>query len=191
MEGLETLDNCQLKETEPINLVLQNNCSLLYELVRPALSCSHRASQETMKTAIIGILAFSCLFAVACADIWSDCSSPNAHFKIQTVSIVPDPPKIGKNVTVSVSGILDETVTAGHVNFTVQYKKGSTWLNLPTFNFDLCSVEKCPIPQGQTTISGEINVPSITPGGEYRGKMFAIDQNHQELGCVAYDVVLK
>jgi len=140
------------------------------------------------------VISFLCVYfiliATVSADIWEDCSSPNSHFKISTVSIKPDPPKIGQNVTVSVSGTLDKTVTAGHVNFTVQYNMKGKWISLPTFNFDICSIEKCPIQQGSTTIVGTVNVPNITPSGEYRGKCFAIDQNSEEIGCVSYDCVL-
>lgn len=38
-----------------------------------------------------------------------------------------------------------------------------SWQQLPTFNFDLCTVTTCPIPAGPAKIDQQIAVPSISP----------------------------
>ncbi len=45
----------------------------------------------------------------------------NDHLQIQTVKITPDPPVLGQNVTVAVTGSLNEDVTSGTLALLIQY----------------------------------------------------------------------
>jgi hypothetical protein len=58
---------------------------------------------------------------------------------------------------------VDEVVTAGRVYFTVQWYSNGGWHNLPSFQFDLCTLTQCPINQKNIQYSTTISVPSFTP----------------------------
>jgi hypothetical protein len=92
----------------------------------------------------------------------------------------------GSPVTVSATGSVDETVTAGTYEIVVSY------LGIPLYDKkgDLCSLQKtlCPIAQGPLNISKTVNLPSWVPSGAYHLKLDGNDMNSQLLLCVEADL---
>jgi len=63
---------------------------------------------ETMAAALLSALATPVL------PSWvTDCTGGNALFRLSSIKANPDPPVIGKNITLDMSGVLMEDVTAG------------------------------------------------------------------------------
>jgi len=129
---------------------------------------------------------FVALFATfAFADIWKNCGGPQDHLQISNVEISPDPPQIGENLTVTATGNLDETVTGGIIEVSLQYS-GITILNT---NLSLCSAIvpflQCPIAQGPVSISITQYIPSEVIPGSYTGQVNIYDQNESPVACIS------
>jgi len=119
------------------------------------------------------------------ADIWSYCGTSKDHFTIGTVSIVPDPPQIGQNLSVVVSGTLDETVSDGSIFINLDFGP----IVLLNNTYDLCKMLgtlgiSCPLEQGAVKLGVKELIPKQAPPGAYTGKVILSDQNGQELTCI-------
>jgi len=124
-------------------------------------------------------------------DIWSNCGKASDHLKIGKVTITPDPPQIGVNITVDASGTLDETITSGTLYIELEWS-GIVLLNN---TYDLCSqlVQvglKCPLDSGATQIRVSELIPSNAPPGDYTATVIIGDQKNQEVTCIALNFSL-
>lgn len=113
-----------------------------------------------------------------------NCGSPSDHLHNLNVTLTPDPPVKGQNVSVIASGTLDEEITGGEVAITV------TVLGIPVINEKkaLCNDFKevvCPIPSGPWTLRITELLPSWIPSGTYELKGIISDQNSQEVACIS------
>jgi len=136
-----------------------------------------------MKVAIFLTL----LLSVAFADIWTNCGSSSDDLTIDTVSITPDPPKIGQTLTIVATGSLSTTVTGGSAFVSIIYDGF-----LPVLNntFALCTLAnqigvKCPLAQGPVGFKVSQAIPAVAPSGSYGGKIVATDQNGKEIACIS------
>ncbi|GAM17699.1 hypothetical protein SAMD00019534_008740 [Acytostelium subglobosum LB1] len=137
-------------------------------------------------------LVFSVLcFGIASADIWSYCTGNiNPTFNINTLTLTPDPPKIGQVATVNLQGTLTEEITSGSSVFSIEYFVAGAWRALPDFDNDVCSVVTCPVQTGPFTFSTQINIPFITPRGNYRGQLIMNDQTGRNITCLTFATTL-
>jgi len=59
---------------------------------------------------------------------------------------------------------------------------------------DLCSTisqfHKCPLTQGRLAFSIVQMIPDALPPGAYSGSMVMMDQNNQEIVCIAFSLTL-
>jgi len=127
------------------------------------------------------------LLSVAFADIWTNCGSSSDDLQIDTVAISPDPPQIGKTLTIIATGTLSTSVTSGSVFVSIIYDGF-----LPVLNntFSLCTLAqqlgiKCPLAQGPVGIKVSQMIPALAPSGSYTGKILATDQNSKEIACIS------
>lgn len=58
---------------------------------------------------------------------------------------------------------LDEDITSGFGNLTVQFLLSNKWISLPSIIMDICEEYKCPIKKGPASFSGTVSVPPLTP----------------------------
>ncbi|KAN0029110.1 hypothetical protein ACTFIV_010983 [Dictyostelium citrinum] len=136
------------------------------------------------------------IFVVLCiafvsADIWSYCSGNiNATFTIDELTVTPDPPLIGKGAFVKLAGVLNDEVTTGKSVFKLQYYISGGWRNLPTFTNDVCKLLSCPVQPGPLVFNTTINVPFITPPGQYQGTLQLTDQNSRNISCLTFATTL-
>jgi hypothetical protein len=117
-------------------------------------------------------------------DIYSNCGSSSDILSNPTVTIVPDPPVKGKEITVTASGTFSSEITSGNVNAVIDI------LGIPVINknIDLCTASPkvtCPITAGRHSIEISQLIPSSVPSGAYTGKVVATDQNGKQIACVA------
>jgi len=134
---------------------------------------------------IIALVLFT-VCACIYAEPYTNCSSPSAHFHIDTISITPDPPKKGQHLQVTASGRLDKTITAGNVNIQIKYL-GVVVVNE---NEDICKIAPkpgCPIAAGAYKQSAGADIPGSVPGGRYTGSIKITDQDKQEVACINLD----
>eukprot|EP01111_Echinosteliopsis_oligospora_P018566 TRINITY_DN85_c0_g2_i1.p1 TRINITY_DN85_c0_g2~~TRINITY_DN85_c0_g2_i1.p1 ORF type:complete len:142 (-),score=23.97 TRINITY_DN85_c0_g2_i1:77-502(-) len=139
-----------------------------------------------MKSACVFLVL---LLATLCtADIWTSCGSSSDHFSIGTVTITPDPPVKGQNITVSATGTLNEQVPNGTVTLLVKY---DTFITILKKTETLCQPEygvDCPLPAGPYTRTISELIPASTPSGHYTANVVLNDQNNQEIACINLDL---
>jgi len=147
----------------------------------------------SLRFVVLLVFCVTCVSAIslfgkpaAPSDIWSFCGTSQDHFTIQTVTITPDPPQLGQNLTVALTGSLDEIVTSGSVFVQINYGP----INLLNNTYGLCGILQavgisCPVPTGNLQFKLSELIPSDSPHGSYSGKIVITDQNEQEITCIA------
>eukprot|EP00026_Physarum_polycephalum_P018222 Phypoly_transcript_19735.p1 GENE.Phypoly_transcript_19735~~Phypoly_transcript_19735.p1 ORF type:complete len:124 (+),score=14.10 Phypoly_transcript_19735:108-479(+) len=112
-----------------------------------------------MRVAILLLVVFA---AFVSADIWSNRGTSSDHLKISTVTITPDPPVAGQNLTVSASGVLDESVTNGTVNLVLKY---DSFITILKKTYLLCDNPDytCPISAGDYSNTITEMIPASAP----------------------------
>jgi hypothetical protein len=131
------------------------------------------------------------LATLAAADILSDCSGAAAHLKGLELNISPMPPTKGADLSISITGTLDEDLTGGSIDVWVKF------LGIKVVNqvWDLCNEAAkrgmaCPIPAGASNFTFLVNLPAATPDGHYTGKAIMADQNSQQITCATMAIEL-
>ncbi|KAF2070418.1 hypothetical protein CYY_008262 [Polysphondylium violaceum] len=145
-----------------------------------------------MKQTLFIIFAISVILAtVAHADIWSQCpGNSDPTFSITTLTVTPDPPKIGQSCVVNLVGTLNDEVTSGSSLFTLYFYIAGGWRKLPSFSNDVCKIVTCPVQPGPFKFTTTINVPFITPPGQYQGSLILTDQNSRNITCLDFATTL-
>ncbi|KAM9980270.1 hypothetical protein ACTFIZ_006509 [Dictyostelium cf. discoideum] len=144
-----------------------------------------------IKTIILLLINFM-LILIVNGDIWNYCEGNiNPTFKINKLTLLPDPPLVGKDVTVSLEGSLNEQITSGSSIFNVAFFINGGWRQLPTFHNDICKVLSCPVSAGPFTYSTSIKVPIFTPHGQYKGQLTLTDQSNRNVTCLTFQTYLK
>jgi C1A family cysteine protease len=119
------------------------------------------------------------------APIWSSCSKASDHLSGLNVQVTPNPPVAGQDVTVAITGSLDETVSSGNVHITID----AFGIKVIDKSYDLCDLASkggvhCPLNQGPVNIKVTEAIPKDVPHGTYQGKAVVSDQNSEEVACV-------
>eukprot|EP01133_Synstelium_polycarpum_P003667 gene3667-4221_t len=142
-------------------------------------------------------LLFNITILLLCAsltlgDLWSHCPGDTASdtFEIETLTVNPNPPLIGKSVAIALKGNLKSKITDGNSVFTVEMFIGGGWHGLPNFKKDVCDVIKCPVAPGQFSYATSIDIPFITPRGQYRGQFQLTDQDGKNITCLTFATTL-
>jgi hypothetical protein len=133
-------------------------------------------------------VALALCFAVASAQSsWSQtCTgSGTATLTVSSVTLNPDPPVLGQNDTVTLTGTLGEQITQG-ASIALQI----TYFGIPVFNgnYDVCAENACPLGPGDVTASIVVlgdSLPPIAPPGQYIATATFNDQAGATIACVA------
>ncbi|KAF9348219.1 hypothetical protein BGX26_000357 [Mortierella sp. AD094] len=112
------------------------------------------------------------------------CGSNSDVMKVQDADVPPI--KAGETACGSVSGVLEEPLTAGEVTITATY----LGLTLHKETKDICSDTACPLKVGPQTILVCFDVPDNAPKDlTIQVVVTATNQNNNELFCASGDVV--
>jgi hypothetical protein len=123
------------------------------------------------------------------ADSFTNCASADAHMKNFKITASPDPPVLGEDVTITVSGALDKQVTGGTATISVKAGPINFPLTIP-FKNNAADPSKFVAGTEQTITVGpftypNINVPLIkTTKGSFELK----DQDGEEVSCVNFEL---
>jgi len=131
-----------------------------------------------MKSILIAVLLFA-VVSSAYADIWTNCGTAGDEFKVSNVSIVPDPPVKGQNITVGLKGTMSKQITSGDIHLNVKYDI----ITILNKDLPLCSELKCPIAAGEFTFHISDPIPSDAPSGTYTATATVTDQANAEIAC--------
>jgi C1A family cysteine protease len=117
-------------------------------------------------------------------DIWSSCGTSGDHLSDLAVTITPNPPVKGSDVTVAVSGTLDEQVTKGSVSYSVEYLGIKIYSATQSLCDDFKEFITCPVAAGPFKLSITEKIPSSVPKGTYKAHVKLTDQQNQEITCI-------
>ena len=94
------------------------------------------------------------------------CSSPDDVMAVSSIVVIPDPPQKGENVTVRVTGVVQEEIRAG-AYMLANMKKGP--FKFPQIKFPVCDYLStgCPVEKGLHELDMIFEIPKMTPGGPY------------------------
>eukprot|EP00300_Choanocystis_sp_HF-7_P027175 c32248_g1_i1.p2 GENE.c32248_g1_i1~~c32248_g1_i1.p2 ORF type:complete len:145 (-),score=25.34 c32248_g1_i1:103-537(-) len=131
------------------------------------------------------------LVALACGHVaaglsWTNCGVAADHLHINSIIISPDVPVAGESITVSLDGVLDESINGGSV--TLQFLWGR--IVVATKALPMCGASSalgasCPVPAGPLVQKMSFNLPNDIPSGAYTGKISAVDEKGQEILCLS------
>jgi hypothetical protein len=122
--------------------------------------------------------AITALLASTASASISTCGSNNL-FTVNSMSLVPDPPIVGQNTTMTISySNPGPVVTDGTAKYSISYN------GLPySSTDDLCKATECPIEVGEHTV-----ISSALWDGSLSGKISTTiqwaDQNNNPLMCI-------
>ncbi|BFZ60847.1 hypothetical protein YB2330_001899 [Saitoella coloradoensis] len=130
--------------------------------------------------------------------IWQLCGNPSEHTlqaNASGVTIVPESPVVGENLTVTIQGYLSHTVDSGSIDVDLRLMK---FIKLKK-NFDLCDeldsdlfVEgKCPLQEGPVTLQAVAHIPDDVPKVTVDGDIILTDQDDNVITCVRIALKLK
>ncbi|KAH9175352.1 ML domain-containing protein [Lactarius sanguifluus] len=119
---------------------------------------------------------------------WEDCGSPTDSIQIDSISVSPDPPKPGQDLTVRVKASAQERVEDG-AYADVQVKLGL--IKILQKQFDLCeearnanTTVQCPIEKGNYEVEQTVALPKEIPQAKFNVNVQAYTIDDDDLFCV-------
>lgn len=143
---------------------------------------------------LLGIVALAQCKTV---DIkWKDCSDSSYHGKVKDIKITPNPPVLGKPISVEATGSLDEGVSGGQ--YELKIKKlitildhkdnvcGNSTIKLPLGMGSITVVGlTCPTKAGTVTLGQDMTISESAPSGTIDIDLTAKDAKGGNLVCVS------
>lgn len=114
------------------------------------------------------------------------CGFPDTDlFRLDSITLSPDPPVRGENLRVVVKGQVKEDVGDGSVDVKVKLGQYITILNK---RYSLCEVagefsETCPIGNGQREWVKDIALPSVIPPGRFKADVTISTADGRSIAC--------
>ncbi|QRV97507.1 hypothetical protein RhiJN_25526 [Ceratobasidium sp. AG-Ba] len=121
---------------------------------------------------------------------WSyvDCGLPSDPIQIKSIQVSPDPPQPGKDLTVTVTGAVQETIEEG-AYADVVVKLGVIKLLKKTF--DLCEEARsanvtvqCPVNPGDYTVTQTVTLPKEIPRAKFAVEVQGFTPDDDYLMCL-------
>lgn len=109
---------------------------------------------------------------------------------IERISLEPNPPQPGENLTVTASGTVLTTIEAGaYADVVVRYG----FITLVNQRYDLCEVLpevdiECPVEKGYLSLTRVVELPSGVPPGQYYIEAVAYTKDDELLTCLTATV---
>lgn len=150
---------------------------------------------------LVGLLCVSFASAQSSAECatgaaWCYCTGTGADgITVSDVTLNPNPPVLGTDDVVTLTGTVNETVSGGNVALTIWWDVFGlgTYAQVFSQTYSICASNTCPQGPGaitaQITVSGS-SLPIVSPPGNYQGIAVVTDQNDNTLVCVAVPFTL-
>lgn len=131
-------------------------------------------------------LAFALASGVS-AGSFTSCNTDAAHLKNQVLTVSPDPPVIGQEVTFTIEGTLDKTIQSGSAAISIKAGPITFPLTVP-FKSNAMAIGQPGTPM--KTVLGpfvypNLNVPLIKTT---TGKVEIVDENAEQVSCMAFSL---
>ncbi|KAF9113416.1 Phosphatidylglycerol/phosphatidylinositol transfer protein [Mortierella sp. AM989] len=132
-------------------------------------------------------VAAAIALASSASAAFTSCGSSSDQFKLSSVSYSPNPPKVGQDVCITLSGSLSTAITQGA---TLKVTATFWGINVYDQTTDLCaglvgSATPCPIATTVTSVTQCITVPSNVPAGvSLNLKAIALNAGGARIFCI-------
>lgn len=138
----------------------------------------------------VAVVFLFALVATVSAHDFSECAGSPAQFGITGITLNPDSPVPGKDLTVSIAASPKATITGG----TASLKVTVLGITIATKNFDVCKDlgVTCPLAAGKA-VTGTVtyNIPSAAPKGvKAHAEIDISDTTGKKLDCVGLDLTV-
>lgn len=127
------------------------------------------------------------LITAASAQSLTDCSDSSAHLKNAAITLSPDPPVLGEDVTFTVEGTLDEQITSGEVGISLMMGPINFPLTIPfAINGPAAGSAGTPM----KAIIGPFKYPNIKVPliSSTKGKIEIKEQNGEQIICTNFNL---
>ncbi|KAJ6532981.1 ML domain-containing protein [Mycena capillaripes] len=119
---------------------------------------------------------------------YTDCGLSTDAIQLQDLALSPDPPVPGKNLTITATGVAQQTIEEGaYADVTV--KLGL--IKLLTKRFDLCEEARnanvsvtCPIQAGVYTVTHTVELPKEIPPAKFLVQVRAYTAEEDDMLCL-------
>ncbi|KAL1412897.1 hypothetical protein Q8F55_000646 [Vanrija albida] len=119
---------------------------------------------------------------------WTDCGQKTDAVTINSITLNPDPPKAGHNLTVTVKATANEEIGEG-ATADLTFRLGKIAIKRKTI--DLCEEARsrdlsirCPVSKGEHTVVETFELPRELPPGKYRIEVRAFTADDTNLACL-------
>ena len=115
------------------------------------------------------------------------CSGSDATLKVNSITMNPDPPHKGQDVTFGFSGQLSSPIVQG-ANIHVTVKLG--FFTVKEMDVDICSQKgiTCPIPAGPVTLTHTEHLPDDIPAVTVHVEINATNADGSSIACVGANI---
>jgi len=119
---------------------------------------------------------------------WKDCGEATDLVDLKSITIKPDPPQPGQNLTVTASGYVSKTIQTG-ATADVVVKLG--YIKLLTKSFDICdeaekanATVQCPVEPGDYEVIQTVALPKEIPPAKFNVNVNGYNPDEEKLMCV-------
>ncbi|KAJ8596954.1 hypothetical protein M405DRAFT_804559 [Rhizopogon salebrosus TDB-379] len=119
---------------------------------------------------------------------WEDCGFPTDAIQLQSISLSPDPPKPGEDLTVTAVGLAQEVIEDG-AYADVVVKLGL--IKLLTKRFDVCEEARaanasiqCPVEEGKYTVVQTVALPKEIPQAKFTVAVRGYTASDDDMLCL-------
>ncbi|KEP48028.1 phosphatidylglycerol/phosphatidylinositol transfer protein [Rhizoctonia solani 123E] len=119
---------------------------------------------------------------------YTDCGLPTDGVQIESIKLSPDPPQIGKDLTITARGVVTERIEEG-AYADVIVKLGL--VKLLHKRFDLCEEARknnvtvqCPVEPGEYEVVHTVQLPRETPRAKFTVNVNAFTSDEEDLACL-------
>ncbi|KIK93650.1 hypothetical protein PAXRUDRAFT_828750 [Paxillus rubicundulus Ve08.2h10] len=119
---------------------------------------------------------------------YTDCGLPSDPVQLKSISLFPDPPKPGQDLTITVVGTAVETIEDG-AYADVVVKLGL--IKLLTKRFDVCEEARsanasvqCPVEKGDYTVVQTVSLPKEIPQAKFSVSVRGYTKDEDDMLCL-------
>ncbi|KAG0708943.1 ML domain-containing protein [Suillus ampliporus] len=123
---------------------------------------------------------------------YSDCGLPSHAIQLKSISVSPDPPKPGQDLTVTVVGTAQERIEEG-AYAEVVVKLGL--IKLLSKTFDICEEARganttiqCPVEEGDYTVVQTVALPKEIPQAKFKVSVRGYTADEDDMLCLDLEV---
>jgi hypothetical protein len=118
-----------------------------------------------------------------------NCGGDTDHFVVRNLSVSPDPPQRGHEITLTLDGVFDKNVASGRVDVDVDVNV-LNHVSIPLHRSVSFSTVPVLMRTGsQKLVIGPFELPSYVPGSfQATGRVTVVDESEEQVSCVDIDL---